>query len=205
MCPPVQEYLMEFDAETHTYYVNGEVKRSVTQIMHDAGIVDTTWFTEFGRWRGSAVHKATHYFDDGDIDRRTLDPIVKPFVADWTNFREKTKFTPTMIEKPYYDPVYDYCGTPDRRGYFFEAGNSNGGNILVDLKTYPSGQPPWWTRLQLAAYGRLVDPRMIFHRYAVVLTGKGPVVKDYPPEEYMEDLNDFLACIRVARLKVANS
>jgi predicted transcriptional regulator of viral defense system len=104
---------MEFDAETHTYYVNGEVVPSVTQVLHAAGIIDTQWFTEFGRWRGSAVHKATHYFDEGDMDRRTLDPIVKPFVADWKEFREKTKFTPTMIEKPYYDATYGYCGTPD--------------------------------------------------------------------------------------------
>ncbi len=199
-----QPYI-ELDEATHTYYVDGMKQISVTQVIKQAGLIDDRWFTEFGRWRGSAVHKATHYFDDGDINRRTLDPIVKPFVADWKKFREQTGFVPTLIEQPFYDGLYNYCGTPDRRGYFYEPGMSKGGNVLVDIKTYPGGQPPWWTRLQLAGYGRLIDPNRIFHRFAVVLTGDGPNIIPYDTEDYIQDVNDFLACIRIARLKEAHS
>lgn len=204
MCPPQPEYFMEFDAENHVYYVNGEVVPSVTQILKEAGLVDTTWFTEFGRWRGSAVHKATHYFDEGDMDRRTLDPVVKPFVADWKRFREDTGFTPTLIEKPLYEPIYGYCGTPDRRGYFL-GGKPEDSNEVIDLKTYPGGKAPWWTRLQLAAYGRMLDRTRIFRRYAVVLTGDGPKVEEYPVETYVQDRDDFFACVRVARLKLLHA
>jgi hypothetical protein len=203
MCEPLTQHFLEFDADTHTYYVDGEIMPSVTQVLKEAGIVDTQWFTEFGRWRGSAVHKATHYFDEGDIDRRTLDPIVKPFVADWKQFREQTGFTPTMIEQPYHDALYGYCGTPDRRGYFI-GGKPEESKELIDIKTYPGGKAPWWTRLQLAAYGRLIDPFRIFRRYAVVLTGHGANIEEYPTDEYVEDVNNFLACIRIARLKLAN-
>jgi len=204
MCPPTIEHLMEFDAETHTYYVDGDAKPSVTQILKLAGLVDDQWFTEFGRWRGSAVHKATHYFDEGDIDRRTLDPIVKPFVNDWIDFRKATGFTPTMIEKQFYDEAYGFCGTPDRRGYFL-GGKPEESKELIDIKTYPGGKAPWWTRYQLAGYGRLLDSRAIFRRYAVVLTGNGANVEEYSTSEYVEDVNGFLACCAVARIKQANA
>jgi hypothetical protein len=203
MCPPTIDHLMEFDAENHIYYVDGDPKISVTQVLKEAGLIDTAWFTEFGRWRGSAVHKATHYFDEGDMDRRTLDPVVKPFVADWKLFREQTGFTPTMIEKQFYDEAYGFCGTPDRRGYFI-GGKPEDSNELIDIKTYPGGKAPWWTRYQLAGYGRLLDRRRIFRRYAVVLTGHGANIEEYPSTDYVEDVNNFLACIAVARLKLAN-
>lgn len=204
MCEVAPARFLEFDEASHTYYVDGDVKLSVTQILKEAGIVDTQWFTEFGRWRGSAVHKATQYWDEGDYDRRTSDPIVKPFVADWVAFRKATGFTPTMIEETFYDSIYDYCGKPDRRGYFV-GGKAEESNELIDLKTYPGGKAPWWTRLQLAAYGRLLDPYRIFRRYAVVLTGHGPNVEEYSVDSYTEDLNDFFACIRVARLRLQNT
>ena len=199
MCAPAPVHFLEFDEASHRYFVDGEIKLSVTQILKEAGIVDTQWFSEFGRWRGSAVHKATQYWDEGDYDRRTSDPIVKPFVADWVAFRKATGFTPTMIEQTFYDPIYDYCGKPDRRGYFL-GGKPENSNELIDLKTYPGGKAPWWTRLQLAAYGRLLDPARIFRRYAVVLTGNGPNVEEYPVDSCPEDQNDFFSCIRVARL-----
>lgn len=200
---PYTPYI-EIDEATHTYYVDGVESISVTQVLKLAGLVDDRWYTEYGRWRGSAVHKATHYFDDGDIDRRTLDPAVKPFVADWKLFREQTGFMPTLIEKPHHDPIYNYCGTPDRRGYFKDV-NPEAQNVLIDIKAYPGGSVPFWVRHQLAGYGRLIDPNRIFHRFAVVLTGDGPNVMSYPLSEYAEDVNNFLACVRVARLRQANS
>src|SRR5258708_2280329 len=199
MCEPIPERLLEFDPVSHTYFVNGEIMPSVTQILKLAGLVDDQWFTEFGRWRGSAVHKATMYFDEGDMDRRTLDAAVKPFVADWKKFREQTGFTPTMIEKQFYDEMYGYCGTPDRRGYFI-GGKSEDSNELIDIKTYPGGKAPWWTRYQLAGYGRLLDRFRIFRRYAVVLTGHGANIEEYPSSDYVEDVNGFLACCTSARI-----
>lgn len=203
LATPVQQqpqHYIELDPETHTYYVDGEPEIGVTSVLHANGLIDDRWYTEYGRWRGSAVHKATHYFDDGDIDRRTLDPAIKPFVADWKKFRDDTGFTPTLIEVPLYDPLHRYCGTPDRVGYFGWNKESKDSNVLLDLKAYPNGQIPEWVRYQMAAYGRLVDPKKVFHRFAVQLTGDGPKIESYPTDSYVDDVNDFLACVRVARL-----
>jgi hypothetical protein len=198
--PPHAPYI-ELDPETHTYYVDGIEQIGVTKILKLAGLIDDRWYTEYGRWRGSAVHKACHYFDEGDIDRRTLDPAIKPFVADWKDFRERTGFTPTVIEKACYSSLHNFCGTPDRVGYFSLWQKGEEPTVLADIKAYPSGQVPAWVRYQLAGYGYLIDPGRIFHRFAIVLTGKGPTVESYDMEDYVEDVNDFLACIRVARLK----
>jgi len=197
--PAQAQHYIELDPATHTYYVDGAEAIGVTEVLRLGGLIEDTWYTEYGRWRGSAVHKATHYFDEGDIDRRTLDPVIKPFVADWKKFREDTGFTPTLIETPLYDPLHGYCGTPDRVGYF-GWNKEKDPNVLIDLKAYPNSQIPEWVRYQMAAYGRLVDPNKVFHRFAVRLTGNGPKVDSYPTDTYVEDLNDFLACVRVARL-----
>jgi hypothetical protein len=192
---------IEFDEASHTYYVDGIEQISVTQVLKVAGLIDDRWFTEYGRWRGSAVHKACQYFDEGDIDRRTLDPAVKPFVADWKDFREKTGFVPLEIEARVYDSVHSFCGRFDRFGYFSTWQKPEEANTIVDLKAYPSGQAPKWARYQTAGYGRARDPYRIFHRFAVVLTGNGPVVESYPTEDYIADVNEFLSCVNVARLK----
>jgi hypothetical protein len=199
---PAPPPYIELDTSTHTYFVDGErVELSVTKVLKICGLIDDRWYTEYGRWRGSAVHKATHYFDEGDIDRRTLDPVVKPFVADWKDFREKTGFIPTLIEKPFYDGRYNFCGTPDRRGYFSAWQKAEEANTLVDIKAYPSGQAPNWARYQLAGLGWLIDPKRIFHRFAVVLTGNGAKVESYATEDYISDVNEFLAMVVVARAK----
>jgi len=213
---------IELDQATHRYFVDGEEQLGVTRILQLCGFIDDRWYTEYGRWRGSAVHRATHYFDEGDIDRRTLDPVIKPFVADWKAFREATRFMPVEIEQPVFEPTYGYCGTPDRIGFFalsdlakFFSWEKVKGllgktepaaepNVIVDIKAYPGGQVPWWVRYQLAGYGRARDPKRVFHRFAVVLTGETHKVKDYPLDEYVEDVNDFLSCVRVARIRLRN-
>jgi hypothetical protein len=198
---PPEPYI-ELDQATHTYYVDGVEQIGLTKVLKLAGLIDDDWYTEYGRWRGSAVHLATRFFDEGDIDRRTLDPVIKPFVADWKDFRDRTGFVPVVIEKPYYDGLYNFCCTPDRLGYFSTwQQRSDEPNVIADLKAYPSGQVPAWVRYQLAGQGRAINPNRVFHRFAVVLTGKGPTVESYPTEDYIEDVNDFLACIRIARLK----
>jgi hypothetical protein len=199
---PLPTPYIEFDEATHTYYVDGIEQISVTQVLKVAGLIDDRWFTEYGRWRGSAVHKACQYFDEGDIDRRTLDPVVKPFVADWKQFREQTGFTPLEIEARVYDGLHGYCGRFDRFGYFATWQKPEDANTIVDLKAYPSGQAPNWARYQTAGYGRAKDPYRIFQRFAVVLTGgRGPVVQSYATKDYIADVNEFLACVAVARLK----
>jgi hypothetical protein len=200
--PP--DYYIEMDEASHVYFVDGEPKLSVTQILKAAGFIDTQFFTEFGRWRGSETHKATHYYDEGDLDERTIDQKIKPFLRGYKNFRAETKFTPTLIEVPLYSDRFDFCGRPDRRGFFAGDGSDDEANEIIDLKCYPGGQPPWWTRFQLAGYGYLLDPHRLFRRFAVVLTGEGERgynVKEYSRDSYVQDVDRFLACVAVAHMQ----
>jgi hypothetical protein len=197
-------YYLEFNPATHEYFIDGERKPSVTQILNLCGLVDTQFFTEYGRWRGSATHKATHFYDEGDYDIRTCDKQVKPFLDGYIKFRKETGYTPTLIEKPLWDDMYDFCGTPDRRGYFKDMGGvAEESNDIIDLKCYPGGHAPWWVRFQMAGYGRLLDPKRLFRRWAVVLTGDGNYnLEEYDRESYISDVGDFLCFARTAQVKL---
>lgn len=194
--PP--NYCIEFDEVTHTYYVDGDIKPSVTQVLNICGMVDARWFTEYGRWRGSAVHKATHYYDEGDIDRRTIDKAVTPRLNSWIKFRKDTGYTPTMVEQIYYDDIRDFCGRPDRRGYLV-GGDPNESNDIVDIKNY---KPQWWVRYQLAGYGFLMDKHRLFRRWSVELRDDGYDMVEYPRDDYIADVDAFLCMVKTAQVKL---
>lgn len=189
---------IEFSEATHEYFVDGERKPSVTQVLKICGMVDDRFFTEFGRWRGSATHKATHYYDEGDIDRRTIDPAVKPRLNGWIKFRKDTGYTPTLIEQICYDEIREFCGRPDRRGYFM-GGKPEDSNDIVDLKCYA---PPWWVRYQLAGYGWLLDKHRLFRRWAVELIDNDFKLHEYPTEDYIADVDAFLCMVKTAQVKL---
>lgn len=197
-------FYIELEESTHTYFVDGAPKLSVTQILKACGFIDSRWFSDYGRWRGSEAHKATHYYDEGDLDRRTIDPKIKPFLQGYINFKAKTKFQPVLIEKKLYSEDYEYCGSPDRIGFFSGHGSAEEANEIIDFKCYPGGRPPWWARFQLAAYGQLANPNQLFRRFALVLTGEGEhgySVVEYPRETYTQDVDRFLACVAVAHMQ----
>ena len=189
---------IEFSEATHEYFVDGERRPSVTQVLKSCGMIDDRFFTEFGRWRGSATHKATHYYDEGDIDRRTIDPAVKPRLNGWIKFRKGTGYTPTLIEEICYDEIREFCGRPDRRGYFM-GGKPEDSNDIVDLKCYA---PPWWVRYQLAGYGWLLDKHRLFRRWAVELMDNDFKLHEYPTEDYIADVDAFLSMVKTAQVKL---
>jgi hypothetical protein len=192
------ERLVEFDAETHTYFVDGEPWQHVTGILKAAGVVDDAWFTEYGRWRGSATHRATHLLDEKRLEKRSLDEAIKPRVAAWQLFKEKTKFEPAMIEQVVWCDTHQFCGTLDRTGRFIGA-EPGSATPIIDMKNYP---PPDWVAIQLAAYGWALDPTQVFRRIAVELKADGTYsLREFPLQQYLDDVNTFLAMVSVARWK----
>lgn len=136
---------IDFNPETHQYSLDGRTIPSVTQVLHEAGIVDGQWYTEFGALRGNYIAQATAMFDEGDLDFESLDPQLSPFVAAWAKFRRESGFVPESIEEQVFDDLYGYAGTLDRRGIF------NGRPAIIDIKR---GSCPAWHGLQTAAYAR---------------------------------------------------
>ena len=67
---------LRFDPDSHLYRVDGIIVPSVTQVLEDVGIVDYSRLPgstrEMALRRGSAVHAACHYDDEGDLDETQL-------------------------------------------------------------------------------------------------------------------------------------
>lgn len=116
----------------------------VTGVLKGVGLIDTTFLSEFGRDRGTAVHQATALDDVADLDEGSVDPHVAPYLAAWRRFRaESSPITFPKIEHRVRHELYGYLGTADRVARF------RGSDWVIDLKT---GGPEPWHALQLAAY-----------------------------------------------------
>ncbi len=156
----------------HRYlcHVHGTSYPSVTEIpkpfLGDRfGFVDPEKL-EAARERGSLVHRATHEFDDNELDwegwrefdRDRAQPIL-PYVESYRLWRDATGFIPTEIEKVVFDHNMRVAGTLDRKGYLF------GELSIIDLK---SGEVGRETALQTAGYA-ILDGSIACKRYGLRL------------------------------------
>jgi len=120
-----------FIEESHTYYMDDVPVPSVTQALVDAGIINTEFFTAWGRMRGSAVHKATELYDQDDLNEETLDPAISGYLEAWKRFRREFRLEIEEIELEMYHPGSKYAGTLDRAG----VGHNGKDRVIVDIKT----------------------------------------------------------------------
>lgn len=109
---------LEFDQDSHTYRFRDQVLPSVTGILKEEGFINTDWFTDYGRIRGTFVHKARHLDDLDELDESTVDDTLMPYLSAWRKFRTESGFVPDVSEIPMVCPSLMYCGTPDVFGSF---------------------------------------------------------------------------------------
>lgn len=189
---------LAFNADLHQYSLAGEILPSVTQILEACRVVDYSDLPKATRVmalaRGSAVHSATQFNDEGDLDEILLDDALKPYLAAWRKFRAETGFTPSLIEHRVCHPTYRYAGTLDR------IGRSNAGPLqIVDIKT---STVPKWTALQLAAYVSCLDEPRIYQRIGVALQADGGYrCTTFKAADYRRDEGIFLACLTTMRAR----
>ena len=180
--------------ESHVYRVDGIVCPSVTQILSRTGLADYSsiphFMRDFALERGSAVHKAAHYYLEGDLDEETVDPIIQGYIRALDKFVFHSDFVPEpgTAEQICYDPMNAYCGTWDIIGSLPQIGR-----VIVDFKCGMMPAVHW----QLAAYGRLADPP-IYNRIALRLSKDGTYKpKLFPASTFARHEADFLAARRV--------
>jgi hypothetical protein len=134
--------LPTFNAETHTYVMDGTTIPSVTQVLKRAGIIDYSAVDSvalsMARARGTAVHAA---IAAGGIN--TTDPSIEGFLNAWRRFTGAVRFKVVHHERMVYSALHQYAGTFDVFGLMHNR------PALIDVKT---GSSPLWAGLQLAAY-----------------------------------------------------
>ncbi len=188
-----------FDALKHEYKLNGVVIPSVTQVLHEAGLIDLSFVDkgtlEYKSDIGSKVHKTTELYDFDDLDEEKLHPLLQGYLAGWKKFRADYNFVPVHIELMLYHPIYRYAGRIDRIG--------NMGSDIVQLDIKSGIKKPVYA-IQSSAYTELYNygkpkSEQIKRRFTVYLSEDGT----YKVDEYKNktDLNIFLASLTITNYK----
>lgn len=132
--------------DQHRYTVDGRRVPGVTNVMREVGAIDTRWSDQEALDRGTAVHIATEFDDQGDLDDdhfRAEYPDWWPYVEAYRKFKREASVEILDIERHVYHAAYQYCGTLDR------IARINGYRSLLDIKT---GAKAPWHHVQTAGY-----------------------------------------------------
>lgn len=109
---------VDFIEEGHRYTLGGVPLESVTGILVAEGFIDTAFYTDYGRERGSFVHLARHLDDTGELDESTIDTVIAPYLEAWRRFKRESGFVIEQSEVPMASKTYLYAGKPDVTGHF---------------------------------------------------------------------------------------
>jgi len=100
-----------FDAESHSYYIDGRRVDSVTQVL-TARLGDKMWFaSEWYLERGRVVHACCALVANGK--RFVCDDRVAGQVSACRKFYADLKPEVLEVEKPGYSTTYNFAGCPD--------------------------------------------------------------------------------------------
>ena len=185
-----------FDPEKHAYFYQGKRVPSFSWVVRACGLVNDQYYTEYGRMRGAAVHRACELIVKGTLDWQTVDKRIFGYVEAFQRACEELKFTPDpkFVEMPQINPVYLYGIKPDHPGQFRDRKKG-----LFELKT---GHIPKTARLQTAAQALTLwpDSWMTARRMAVELKEDGTWAKQ--EYENTDDVDEFLAHLGSAVAKL---
>lgn len=196
-----QPYL-EFDEATHSYFADGERVPSVTQILDQVGLVDSEWFTEEHRRRGTLVHMFIAMTNTGKVPNVKVEGYGAAAIDEAREYHKQyVKFLASMkgalkieaVEQKVFDPGFGYAGRLDF------SGTLAGLPAIFDVKTNRAGYVPIWAKWQLAAYAHALEPTLMHRRMAVILTPTDYCIQEFPRDEYIIDRDDFLSFVRTVR------
>lgn len=197
---------VEFKEKDHTYWLKNTDTGHSNRLPGVTGVIDffANTFAGIPRGvlekaadRGRAVHLATEYYDQGNLDEEKLDPILQPFLKAWKHFKEKYEVDICETERRVWHPRYLYAGQLDR------IIRVRGRKFLLDIKTGAAMRPT--TGPQTAAYMNAYaqDGGVPLPRMGVELHKDST----YTVKE-LEDPNDFpvfLAALTLYRWRLKNA
>jgi hypothetical protein len=181
-----------FDPDAHLYEIDGKEVISVTQALVESSIVDTKWFTEWARHRGSTVHRAVELLIKGTLKLNSIDPRIQGYLDGYERFRDDTGFECFEIERSVWAPDMGFAGTLDQLGAFRGATTA-----IVDVKTGALG---WQAGIQLTGYGD-GHHQETGNNVDRLIGLKLNVDGTYNMKPYLPELLDWRAALRVAQRK----
>lgn len=176
--------IFRFDAVRHEYIdpATGEQFPHITGMLEDAGYLDSEWFTEDSRIRGSAVHRLTAEYDLGALDVESCRSRYRGWLLAHEYLMTRLRPDVLEVEQPRVHAIFHYGGRPDR------VWRLDGRLAIPEIK---SGDFDKSHLVQTALQAILVAPDYgippeLFERYGVYLkaNGRGKV-------ERFNDLADF--------------
>lgn len=186
--------IITFDPVLHEYRHNGIIIPSVTQILKEAGYINSDWYSAEARDRGSAVH---------DLCERYIKGIRQDDIGRLLENLEYVNAFSSWINKVGAYPIETEClvhNTINGKMYggkFDLLCEIKGKRILVDYKT---GAKAKWHPLQLAGYslasfedGSRVNPDGVA---ALYLKADGTYKFDcVPGMQWVKAIAEFKACL----------
>ena len=170
-----------YDALGHRYFLDNEEIPSLSSLLKQDGLVDTTYMTDEGRDRGTAVHSLCTTLDLG----ADLPPLVEQYrgyVAAYEAAVETLRPEWECIEEAEVSRRWRFGCRPDRVGLVY------GLPSIVELKT--GGKEPWHA-LQLALQAIAVSERTLlppdrYQRIVIYLKDTGRYSVEIPksPRDY---------------------
>lgn len=190
--------VLRFDHAEHRYFLDpaGDEIPGVTRVLEDCGLVDFSMVPrdvlQAAQERGTAVHQALHYLDDGELDQDTLAEELHGYVMAYLAFKNQCRFTPHLVEHRLFSTTHRFAGTLDRTGEL-ERKDRGFDPCIVDFK---SGMVLAAHRIQLAAYQSMLPDARKYRRITLQLKSDGTYrVHEYDARDYGRDLNVFHAAV----------
>jgi len=152
------ERSITFDEASHIYKVEGRIVPSVTQII-EAVRPNHRWYPAGAAERGSNVHLALRYLDEGRLAECPAE--LHGYLEAYELFKKQNDWMPLETERIVFSEEYGYIGRVDKIGLFRDL------QAVVDFK---SGVPDASHKVQAAAYGMAAG---IANRFVLYLTARG--------------------------------
>ena len=161
----------------------------VTGILRAANLIDVSFASDEARDRGTAVHAATQFLDDGDLDLSSVHEAIAPALARYQEFKAHVQPEILAVEEEVEHSTLRYRGRLDRRIAI------NGREGILDVKGVFRAA---WQGVQLAGYAACFPRPMA--RWTLHLPSDGT---DYRLIEHTDrdDWRVFQAALSIASWK----
>lgn len=211
--PTKQASRLILDETAHKYYYDGRNIPGNTEILKAAGLYDyidkaPSFVMEFGRERGSAVHRACELYIKGTLDDSSIHPEVDPYFEQFKKFVAETGLLMEYSEEIFY--FNNGCGvefgtTVDIVGKLKNISEDD--RFIIEIKTTNAQRES--SKLQTVAQMKAVMQTehtdvfgaSVLRRAALVLTPTSHELDQHESEYDGLDWSDFVFCNRVYHLK----